>query len=192
MVDAVSTGDLHADAVQLARSLAGRKRRLSEMNVPAESDRDVEAAAERALSRAKGSTAIVEAIAAIKKAATLSFAQALAEERTTFQRLRQSTEAAAKRYLFFAERDVFRVPGIEHANARAVATVGVVGAGTMGAGIAICFLDAGLPVSLIERDQNALDAGLARIRSTYQRMVDTGRIDSDVDGAAARSDHARD
>jgi 3-hydroxyacyl-CoA dehydrogenase len=178
MVDAMSTSDLHADAVQLARSLAGRKRRLSELNVPAESDADVAAAADRALGRAKGSSAIVEAIAAIKKAATLPFTQALAEERATFHRLRQSTEAAAKRYLFFAERDVFRVPGIEHANARAVATIGVVGAGTMGAGIAICFLDTGLPVTLIERDQNALDAGLARIRSTYQRMVDAGRIDS--------------
>ena len=77
MVDAVSTGDLHADAVQLACSLAGSKRRLSEMSVPAESDEDIAAAADRALSRAKGATAIVEAIATIKKAATLPFAQAL-------------------------------------------------------------------------------------------------------------------
>ena len=192
MVDAVSTGDLHADAVQLARSLAGRKRRLSEMNVPAESDGDIAAAADRALSRAKGATAIVEAIAAIKKAATLPFAQALAEERATFQRLRQSTEAAAKRYLFFAERDVFRVPGIEHASARAVATVGVVGAGTMGAGIAICFLDAGLPVTLIERDQNALDAGLA---THPVHLPANGRHRPDRqrgDGATARPDHAVD
>ena len=158
MVDAMSTGDLHADAVQLARSVQGRKRRLSELDVPAESDADIAAAADRAIGRAKGAAAIVEAITAIQKAATLPFAQALAEERATFQRLRQSTEAAAKRYLFFAERDAFRVPGIEHARARAVTSVGVVGAGTMGVGIAICFLDAGLPVTLIERDRNALDA----------------------------------
>src|SRR5262249_9571863 len=154
----------------------GRKRRLSELSVPAEANGNAEAAAEKAISRAKGSTAIVEAVASIRKAATLPFAQALAEERATFQQLRQSTEAAAKRYLFFAERDAFRVPGLEHANPRAVSNVGVVGAGTMGAGIAICFLDAGIPVTLIERDQGALDAGLGRIRSTCQRMVDTGRI----------------
>src|SRR5262245_16101772 len=115
MIDAVACGDLHAEAVELARMRCGRKRRLSELSVPAEANGNAEAAAEKAISRAKGSTAIVEAVASIRKAATLPFAQALAEERATFQRLRQSTEAAAKRYLFFAERDAFRVPGIEHA-----------------------------------------------------------------------------
>jgi 3-hydroxyacyl-CoA dehydrogenase len=176
MIDAVSSGDLHTDAVRLAHMLSGRKRRLSELTVPAEPDANVETAAEKAISRAKGSAAIVEAVTTVRKAAAVPFAQALAEERATFQRLRQGTEAAAKRYLFFAERDAFRVPGLKDVDARPVGKVGVVGAGTMGAGIAVCFLDAGLPVTLIERDQGALEAGLDRIKATYNRMVESGRI----------------
>lgn len=180
MIDAVSTGDLHADAVQLAQSLDDRKRRLSELAVPPEPAATTDAVAAKAISRAKGATAIVEAVAAVRMSATRPFAEAVVEERTVFQRLRQSTEAAAKRYLFFAERDAFRVSGVEGATARPVEAIGVVGAGTMGAGIAICFLDAGLSVTLVERDQAALDAGLARIRATYRRMVESARITNEA------------
>ena len=180
MIDALATADLRAEAVQLAQSLAGRKRRLSEMAVPPEPEEAVDAAAEKATRQARGATAAAEAVAAIRKSITLPFAQALADERAAFQTLRQSREAAAKRYLFFAERDAFRVSGIGQARARPVAKVGVVGAGTMGAGIAICFLDAGLPVTLVERDQKALDAGLARIETAYRRMADSGRIGNEV------------
>jgi 3-hydroxyacyl-CoA dehydrogenase len=180
MIDAVASGDLHTEATKLAQTLSGRKRRLSALTVPAEPDANVEAASEKAIGRARGATAIVEAVATVRKAATLPFAQALAEERATFQRLRQSTEAAAKRYLFFAERDAFRVPGLKDVDGRPVHNVGVVGAGTMGAGIAVCFLDAGFPVTLIERSRDALDAGLERIKATYRRMVETGRIKSEA------------
>src|SRR5262245_2189340 len=76
MIDAAASGDLHADAVKLARTLSG-KRRLSEASVPAEPDANVEAAAEKAIGRARGATAIVEAVATIRKAATLPFAQAI-------------------------------------------------------------------------------------------------------------------
>jgi 3-hydroxyacyl-CoA dehydrogenase len=181
MIDAIATADLlRAEAAQLAQSLVGRKRRLGDTAVLPEPDEAVDAAAEKAIRQAKGAAAPIAAVAAIRKSLTLSFAQALAEERAAFQTLRQSHEAAARRYLFFAEREAFRVSGIGGAKARPVTSVGIVGAGTMGAGIAICFLDAGLPVTLVERDQDALDAGLARIDVAYRRMAETGRMSSEA------------
>jgi 3-hydroxyacyl-CoA dehydrogenase len=180
MIDAIAAADLRAEAARLAESLVGGKQRLGDRAVPAEPQELVDAAAEKAIRQAKGAAAAVAAVTAIRKSLTLPFAQALAEERAAFQTLRQSREAEARRYLFFAERDAFRVSGMGEAKARPVTKVGVVGAGTMGAGIAICFLDAGLPVTLVERDEEALDGGLAHINAAYRRMAETGRVSSET------------
>ena len=120
--------------------------------------------------------AIKEAITAVRNAAHMPFAEALAEERAIFQRLRESEEAAALRYLFFAERQAARVADLGETTTRPIAQVGIVGAGTMGAAIAVCFLDAGLPVSLVERDAQSLERGVDRVRAVYQRLSQTGRI----------------
>ena len=82
----------------------------------------------------------------MKASARLPFAEALAQERVTFQRLRSGTEAAALRHLFFAEREASKVPGLANVAARDLRRIGVVGAGTMGVGIATCFIDAGYSV----------------------------------------------
>lgn len=179
MIDAVANTDLRSQAMDLARSFAGRKRRVSEMDVPPEAQDAIEAAAVKVLAQSRGAAAEKEAVESIRRSVTMPFAEALTAERAAFQTLRESREAAAKRYLFFSERDVFRVAGLEGCSPRPIKTIGVVGAGTMGAAIAMCFLDSGLPVTLIERDSHALDAGLARIQSAYKRMTDTGRISAD-------------
>jgi 3-hydroxyacyl-CoA dehydrogenase len=176
LVDFVVAHDLRAEAVRYAAYLAGTKRRIRDLPIPSAAMEDVEPAAAAALRRARGNTAIAEAVAAVRRAADLPFAAAVAQERAVFQRLRVGEEAAALRHLFFAEREALRIPGLEGATARPVARVGVIGGGTMGSGIAACFLDAGFPVTLIERDRRSLEDGLARIQSEYRNSVDAGRI----------------
>jgi 3-hydroxyacyl-CoA dehydrogenase len=179
LIDEVVTGELRAAALRHARELAGKKRRISELPLPAEPAEAIERAVEEAMKGARGRVAVKEAIEAVRDATRMTFAAAAAKERATFQRLRQSEDAAALRYLFFAERAAARVPGIEDAAPRPIADVGIVGAGTMGAAIGVCFLDAGLPVRLIERDADSMERGLERVRSVYQRLVQSGRMTSD-------------
>jgi 3-hydroxyacyl-CoA dehydrogenase len=106
----------------------------------------------------------------------MPFDAGLQQERAVFQELRAGEESAALRYLFFAQREAARIVGLEKVAPRPVHGVGVVGGGTMGAGIAVCFLDAGLPVTLVERDAESLTAGLNRIRDIYRRQVESGRL----------------
>jgi 3-hydroxyacyl-CoA dehydrogenase len=183
LVDEVITdeasGDLRTAALRHARELAGRKRRISELPIPAEPAEAIERAVEEAMKGARGRVAVKEAIEAVRNATRMPFAAALAEERAIFQRLRQSEDAAALRYLFFAEREAARIAGMRDAAPRPIADVGIIGAGTMGAAISVCFLDAGLPVQLIERDAVAIERGLERIRGVYQRLVQSGRMTPD-------------
>ena len=176
LIDSIVEGELRAAAVRHARTPELRKRRIGELPIPAEDPQAMEKAAVAAHARARGRAAVKEAVEAVRNAARLPFKQGLVEERAVFQRLRESEEAAALRYLFFAQRDAARVSGIENAKPRPVRRVGVVGAGLMGSGIAVCFLDAGHAVTLVERDQASLDAGMDRIRAIYRRTVETGRI----------------
>ena len=180
MIDAIASEDLREQAAQLARSLKGEKRRLRDVLVPPETEAVIEAAGVKTLAQAQGDRAVAAAIASVRKAATLPFEQALAEERAAFQDLRQSREAVAKRYLFFAEREAARVADIKNAKARTIGRVGIVGAGTMGVGIAMCFLDADVAISLVERDAPSLEAGIERLGVAYRRMVDSGRISDEV------------
>jgi 3-hydroxyacyl-CoA dehydrogenase len=178
LIDAVIEGDLRAGAVQHALALHGRKRRLREASVPPDDPAHVDAAERAALKAGKSRPHIVAAIEAVKSAARLPYADALAKERIAFQLLRASDEAAALRYLFFAEREGAKVPGIEGAKAREVSRVGVAGAGTMGVGIAACFADAGMAVTLIDQDDASLERAMARLKDIYERLVKSGRIDA--------------
>jgi 3-hydroxyacyl-CoA dehydrogenase len=117
----------------------------------------------------KAPQAIVEAVRA---AVTMPFEQGLAYEQQLFEPLVQSRESEAQRYIFFSERETARVPGLSAATSGIeIGKVGVVGAGTMGGGITMNFLDAGLPVTLVETNQAALDRGLSVIRRNYERMA---------------------
>lgn len=119
--------------------------------------------------------ACVEAIAATLECA--SFEEGLAFERDLFLRLRDTVESRALRHAFFAERACAKVPGIgPDTPQRAIKQAAVVGGGTMGAGIAICFVNAGLPVLLLERDQGALERALATICQHDQARVAKGRM----------------
>ncbi|MFP5517896.1 MAG: 3-hydroxyacyl-CoA dehydrogenase NAD-binding domain-containing protein [Alphaproteobacteria bacterium] len=191
LVDALAEGEgaegegaeaLRAAAIAHARRLAGGKRRVADRPVPAEPAERVEAAAGAALRAGRGRPPVVEAIRAIRAASERPLHEALAEERAVFQRLRLETEAFARRHLFFAERESARVPGLEGVAPRRMERIGVIGAGTMGTGIAIAALDAGFPVTLLERDAGALDTGMARLREHYARRVDAGKMSAPAAG----------
>lgn len=182
LIDAVIDGDLRTGAVAFARNLNGRKRRLSMERVPAEDPAAIEKATATALKAGKNRPPIAAAIEAVKSAALLPFDEALARERAVFQTLRMGTEAAALRHLFFAERQASKVAGLEGIVPRPMTRVGVVGAGTMGAGIAMCFADAGLDVMLTDRDEESVQRGLQRMRAAYDRLAESGRIATDEPG----------
>jgi 3-hydroxyacyl-CoA dehydrogenase len=112
-----------------------------------------------------------------------SFDAGVGLEREGFNRLVRSTESIAQRYNFFAEREAQKVPDVPATTTeRAVKQVGIIGAGTMGGGIAMCFANAGIPVTLVEVKHEALERGLSTVRKNYERSVKSGRLSAaDVD-----------
>ncbi|MBT2130082.1 3-hydroxyacyl-CoA dehydrogenase NAD-binding domain-containing protein [Aliiroseovarius lamellibrachiae] len=121
---------------------------------------------------------IARIINCVEAASLLPFEVGLAMERQAFDELETGPQAVALRHAFFAERRAAKIPEREGATLREVKTIGVVGAGTMGSGIAISCLDAGFPVTLLERNSEGLEAGLAKIRTNYENSVAKGRIDA--------------
>ncbi|UCU98596.1 3-hydroxyacyl-CoA dehydrogenase NAD-binding domain-containing protein [Acidovorax radicis] len=174
LIDHIAQGDLRTSAVQFARQLQGRKCRVAEETVPQESPQQIQKAQEAALRAGRQRPPVVAAIEAIKAAATQPIAQALQAEREVFNRLRLGAEAHALRHLFFAERQAMK-PSVDDAP-RPFSRIAVIGAGTMGSGIAIASLDAGLPVLLMEQDDAALERGLQRVRDHYAQRVSQGKI----------------
>ena len=115
----------------------------------------------------------VEAVAASLK----PFDEGLQTERTLFQALMQTPESRALRHVFQAERAAAKVPGLPEGTVlRPIARVGVIGAGTMRGGITMNFLNAGIPVVLLEMKQEALDRGLATIRKNYENSMKKGKL----------------
>lgn len=127
--------------------------------------------------RFKGFVAPAAIIEAVEAAVTLPFDEGLAKETALFERLVASPESAAQRHVFFAEREAARVPDIgSDISAIDIGSVGVIGAGTMGGGITMNFLNAGIPVTLVETSQEALDRGLSTIRRNYEATAAKGRM----------------
>lgn len=133
--------------------------------------------ASRNAARFKGLAAPDAIIEAVRAAVDLPFDEGLARESDLFASLVASPQSAALRHVFSAERQAARVPGLPADTPIIdVRTVGVVGAGTMGGGIAMNFLNAGIPVTLVETSQAALDRGVATIRRNYEATAKKGRM----------------
>ncbi|WP_442580120.1 3-hydroxyacyl-CoA dehydrogenase NAD-binding domain-containing protein [Mesorhizobium sp. ASY16-5R] len=174
IIDHVVEGtSLRDGAAEFVRALSG-KRVVAELSVPYEPEETIAAAEQNALKSGRGREAVAEAVKAVKNAAVLPVREALAEERATFQRLRNSEEAAALRYNFFAERQAGKLDG--SAKARAVKTVGVVGAGTMGAGIAAVCAAASLDVILVDASAASLEAGKGRVTAALTDLHRVGKL----------------
>src|SRR3546814_1773396 len=124
---------------------------------------------------------------AVEAAVDLPFDEGLKRERELIQQCMESPQRAGLVHAFFGEREVAKVPGMsKDVPVRPVRKAAVIGAGTMGGGIAMCFANAGIPVTLVETAQEALDRGLARMRSNYNISVRRGRLTAaDVDARMA-------
>ncbi|MCZ6667832.1 MAG: 3-hydroxyacyl-CoA dehydrogenase NAD-binding domain-containing protein [Gammaproteobacteria bacterium] len=116
----------------------------------------------------------------IESTTLLPFAEGLEQEKKDFIEILKTPQARAMTHLFFAERESQKIPGVERETAtREINSVALIGAGTMGTGITIACLDAGLPVTLIETTTEALDRGLGNISKHYDRSVEKGRINEE-------------
>jgi 3-hydroxyacyl-CoA dehydrogenase len=189
LVDALAAGDLRAEAQAFLRDRLATGEllpRTSERPVPPYDAAAAEQLAADIRRKARGAQAPIAAAELVLDAARLPFAQGLEAEHATFRRLRDTPEARALRHLFFAEREVGKVPGLAGVEPRPIRAVGVVGAGTMGSGIAL--LAAGHVVTVVEADAEALARGRARIEAAGQAAL-SGRLSCTQEfGALADSD----
>lgn len=176
LVDAVLTGDLQKAAVEFARQVLTKPLpfRVSERPVEPLEEAYWQTAAKRA--EKAGHRAPVAALNSIRFASENRFADAMEFERDTFLALRASDEAAALRAVFFAERAAAKPEFLKGIAPRSVTSVGIVGGGTMGSGIASACLGAGFNVVLIERDEDALRRGQSNIEKTFAGAVKRGKM----------------
>jgi 3-hydroxyacyl-CoA dehydrogenase len=180
LIDRVAEGDVVAEAVAFAKQHVGKApRRIGEQTinaaaVPAGLFEKARASVAR---HPSGPLAPKCAIDAVQVATTLPASEGIARERQIFREAAASPYARALQYAFFAERQAANLPGIgADVKTRPVETVGIIGAGTMGTGITLAFLNAGIPVTLVETTEGALDAGVARIKDTLSANAKRGRI----------------
>lgn len=184
IIDEIVPGkDLRAEAIAYAKSIAAKRpmprvRDKSDKLAEAKADPGVFEAKRKSIARkARGQKAPYHCIAAVEAAVSMPFAQGIAEERRLFQELVSSDEAKALRYAFFAEREINRIPGLpKDLQMPEIKTMAVVGAGTMGGGIAMSFADAGVPVKLLDASKEVLERGMKRIADNYAVSVKRGSI----------------
>jgi 3-hydroxyacyl-CoA dehydrogenase len=113
---------------------------------------------------------------AVKNATTKKFDDGMVAEREAFMQLMMTPESRSLRHLFMAERAASKIPMCPAIRRCARSAVGVIGAGTMGGGISMNFLNAGIPVTMLETKQEALDRGVATIRKNYEAQVKKGKL----------------
>jgi 3-hydroxyacyl-CoA dehydrogenase len=183
-IDAQIEGDLTAGTIEYAQRLVAEgkgPRRTGERSVdPASATEQIFAAAEaQARKQYPNRTAALTAIKAVRAALTLPFAQGLAFETELVNGAKLTDESKGAVHVFFAERETRKVPGLPEGTAGAVHKAGIIGAGTMGGGIAMCFANAGIPVVVIDAAQEGLDRGLATVERNYESMVKRGRLSAD-------------
>ena len=182
IVDHLVDGDLLEGAVAFAREISGKtppktRERNDRLGTPEANAPIFAAARETARKKQRGMIAPLAAIDAVEAATTLPFDEGCRFERKLFMECLASEQSKALIHVFFGEREVGKVPGIAKDTAVIpVNRAAVVGAGTMGGGIAMVFANAGIPVTLKEADQAALDRGIANIQKNYAASVARGRF----------------
>jgi len=184
LVDRLAEGDLIPHAVAFAEEV----RNIRPLSKSSERhDRLVDADPgifdefrEENAKRFRGFEAPLKNIEAVRIATEKPFSEGVIEERKLFMELMSGEQSAAQRYFFFAERKASKIEGLpENTEPRPIRKVGVVGAGTMGGGISMNFLSAGLPVTIAEMGQEALDRGCGLMRKNYEASAAKGKLTSD-------------
>jgi len=178
IVDEIVEGDLLTEAVKYAHKLAADKaplKKIRDKQATLESPTLFEET-EKAISRkSRGFLAPFHIIKCVKAAVELPFDQGMKRERELFQELLTSSQSAAQRFYFFAEREAAKVKDVpSDTPMREIKTAGIIGAGTMGGGIAMNFANAGIPVTVLENEQAALDRGMKTICTNYANTAKRG------------------
>ncbi|GAB2960491.1 3-hydroxyacyl-CoA dehydrogenase NAD-binding domain-containing protein [Amycolatopsis acidiphila] len=179
LLDRVVDTDLVRAATDFATEIAAVRPlpRVRDRNVEADERNAISTLREGLRRRSRGFLAPLAALDLVEKAITVPFEEGLAEERRTFLELVSGEQSAALRHVFFAERAARKIPDVPRdTSARTVDTVAVIGAGTMGGGIAMNFINAGIPVTILDSSQEGLDRGLGVILRNYQTRVDKGKL----------------
>jgi 3-hydroxyacyl-CoA dehydrogenase len=180
IADAVIEGDLLAGAIAFAREAAGRPHPKTRERQEKLRDTDpsiFERARQQAAKTRRGQMAPLAAIDAVESATKLSFDAGCAREAEIFDQCLYATQSKALIHAFFAERGVSKMPGIaKDTPVYEMRRAAVIGAGTMGGGIAMNYANAGIPVMVKETSQEALDRGMAIIRKNYGNSVKKGKL----------------
>ncbi|HNP63122.1 MAG TPA: 3-hydroxyacyl-CoA dehydrogenase NAD-binding domain-containing protein [Woeseiaceae bacterium] len=190
LIDRIIDGDLREGALAWARELVASDapvRRSSEQPVPEFDPGIFDAWRSELAKRARGQIAPGHIVTCVEIGATKSFKKGMAKERELFMKCMESPQSAAMRHIFFAERNAAKVEGLpKDTPQRPIATVGIIGGGTMGGGIAMSFANAGFTVTLVEIDDEALKRGLAIVERNYAGSVKRGKL-SESDAGACRA-----
>jgi len=183
LIDSIIEGELRAGAIAFAQEAASRKNhvrtrdRSDKLGTPGTNAALYAAGREQAAKTRRNMMAPLAVIEAIEAAATLPWEQGIAKEREIADRCLASDQSLALMHAFFSERGVSKIPDISKDTPTIeVRKAAVIGAGTMGGGIAMALVNAGIPVLLRDTDQAALDRGMAAIRKNYDASVKRGRF----------------
>jgi 3-hydroxyacyl-CoA dehydrogenase len=184
LIDEIVDGDLAAAGVAFAERVLNEKRPLKKIRdlddkiAAVRGKPEVFASFRKSVARqTRGFRAPENIIKAVEAAVSLPFAEGLKRERELFAELMASPESKAQRYFFFAEREAAKIPDVPaDTPAKDVKKAAVIGAGTMGGGIAMNFANAGIPVTVVEMNQENLDRGLGIVRKNYEATASRGRL----------------
>ena len=185
LVDEIADeGRLLEDSVTFAKKIISEKRplkkvrELNEKVLAARGNTDLFSNYRKSIARkTRGFLAPEYNIQCIEAAVNQTFDEGIKIERDLFLKLISGSQSAAQRYFFFSQRQVAKIPDVpKETEVYSIKEIGIIGAGTMGGGIAMNFANAGLPVTLVERNQELLDKGIGIIRKNYENTANKGRI----------------
>ena len=182
----VPENDLLGSAVAFAEKIADARPlpRVGEMTEKLAEAKDdpgmFDAMRQKIARRARNQIAPYNCIKCVEAAVSMPLEQGLARERELFDELREGDETKALKYVFWAEREAAKIPDVPRDTpTKEIGSAAVIGAGTMGGGIAMCFANVGIPVKVLERDRETLDKGLAKVRRNYEISVKRGSLNED-------------
>ncbi len=184
VIDEITDGDLRAATMAFAKKIIDEKlpiRRIRDLKPQVDSPTVFDDYAKTLSKTKRGFLAPQGCVRAVKASVELPFDEGMKKEREIFMELVATDQSRAQRHIFFAEREVARIPGLpDKLPVRDIKSVGILGAGTMGGGIAMCFVNAGIPVVLLEVKQEFIDKGLATIKKNYANTVAKGKLKQEV------------
>ncbi|MGE8495309.1 MULTISPECIES: 3-hydroxyacyl-CoA dehydrogenase NAD-binding domain-containing protein [Comamonas] len=181
--DARTAGLAYANALLAQNAPVRRTREATALADKATSQAELDAAKAESAKKSRGLFSPGKIIECVQGALDLPFEQGMQNERKLFVQCLESPQRAGLIHAFFAERETAKIPEAKAAAPRALNSIGVVGGGTMGAGITVAALDAGLPVVMVERDEESIARGRANVEKVYDGLIAKGRMTAEKKAA---------